>query len=155
MANPRFLYPGSNPPSRPAGFGTRLSGAALSPPIPTPAQGVADVTFHADSDSVTVFVEFDRLASGSTMAHLHGPAPQKGILLELPQFPRDVRAGRYVHTLSLRDPASYSQERLRAVGLLGARELLLAALFSGRAVVNVHSHALPDGEIAGRLRRNQ
>lgn len=142
-------------------FATTLSGAAEEPPVDSPGTGTAIVLYDGDARTLTVKVEFADLREGTTVAHIHAPtavamAGNIGVASypgTFPGFPVGVTEGTYQGTWSLAEASSYTAGFYNNNGATteSAEAALLAAMFAGKAYVNVHTSFSPPGEIRGFL----
>jgi hypothetical protein len=119
----------------PVSFTVPLTGGQQVPPVQTPGNGSANLTYDAGTRVVTWTITFSGLSSEATMAHFHGPAPvgknadvkvwisQKG-------------------TMSVASP-------LKGQATLSPEE---AQMFqAGEMYINVHTKNNPGGEIRGQV----
>lgn len=142
-------------------FAATLDGPSESPPVASPGTGTALVSYDSVSHMLTVEVTFSGLVGNTTVAHIHAPTATPGAGTAgvatfpgtFPGFPSGVTSGAYSGTWDLGLTTSYTSGFLAANGgtAAGAEAGLLAAMFGGRAYVNVHSSFAPGGEIRGFL----
>lgn len=144
----------------PAIFTGPLTGASESPPNASPGTGTATIRYHADTNMMDVWVEFEGLTMPVTMAHIHccttGPGVNAAVASPTPSFPffpSGVSSGTYQNSFDMGDPTSYSTAFLFAHGDSTAAALaaLLGAMGNGRAYFNIHTAAFPGGEIRADL----
>jgi uncharacterized protein (TIGR03118 family) len=112
-------------------FTVRLSGAAESPAVATPATGVGSLAI--EGNTVTYHISYAGLSAAATAAHVHGLAAatnSAGVL-----FPVDGASG--------------------TAGVLSGSHTATAAelqdILNGLAYVNIHTAPHPGGEIRGQL----
>lgn len=146
-------------------YETDLTGAAESPPVPSPATGFARVTFDDLARTMLVEANFSGLIGTTTVAHVHcctaipgagnvGVATFPGTF---PGFPVGVTSGSYTSALiDMDDSASYTAgfiTNFAGGSVAGAFAALLIGLDDGRGYFNIHSSFAPGGEIRGFLQR--
>ncbi len=132
-ANRPQLYVGYDPPPPPPPLGpivmtARLDGLQEVPPVPTPATGIALVSYDRPTRTLTYYVQHS--VASPTVAHIHGPAGEGTNAPPVITFASAVSPIRGDAVLS---PAE-------------ARDLE-----DGRYYINVHSVLFPAGEIRGQL----
>jgi hypothetical protein len=150
-------------------FGGTLTGPAESPPNSSPGIGTTLVSIDPVTHQLTLTVSFSGLVpttaagapSGTTAAHIHAPTPlpltgTASVATQLPSFvgfPTGVTAGSYTNTFNTLDPLFYNPAFITANGntVAGAEAALFGAIGSGRAYLNIHSNAFPQGEIRAFL----
>jgi hypothetical protein len=138
-----------------------LSGPAESPANTSPGLGMATLLIDDSAHTMHLDLAFAGLMGDTTTSHLHcctavaqtgtaAPAtPEPGFA----GFPINVRTGSYSTTLDLLDPASYNPAFVAASGgtAAAAQSALLTGLSQRTAYVNIHTSAVPAGEIRGFL----
>jgi hypothetical protein len=142
-------------------FRADLSGAAESPPNPSPGTGTALVTIDPDAHTLHVIVSFSGLVGTTLASHIHccTGAPLTGTAMvatavpTFPGFPLGVTSGTYDMTFDTLDDATYNPAFEAAHGgtAAGAEAALFAGIIAGEAYLNVHSTFRPGGEIRGFL----
>ena len=128
-------------------FEADLSGEAEVPPVETDTSGEA--TFRADRRWTRINYTIRlRDIEGVTQAHIHiGPEGANGPVATFlfgPSDPVDVRRGRLVRGTLTAD---------NLVGDFAGQPLsaLLVEMQAGNAYVNVHTTAVPSGEVRGQI----
>jgi hypothetical protein len=119
----------------PVAFTVPLTGDQQVPPVQTPGNGTANLTYDPSTRVVTWNITFSGLSSDATMAHFHGPAPagkNAGVKLWISQ------KGTMSVTSPLSGQATLSPEE--------AQEFT-----AGQMYINVHTKTNPDGEIRGQV----
>jgi hypothetical protein len=142
-------------------YTTILTGPKEAPPNTSDAIGAAAVTFDLSSHELEISTAFASLIGNSTAAHIHccTVAPgdgSAGVATETPAFtgfPLGVQTGAYSHTYDTSLAGSWNAAFLSAYGgsTSNAEAALLAGLNAGKAYLNIHSSAYPNGEIRGFL----
>lgn len=143
----------------PVVYSANLSGANENPPNASPGTGFAIVTLDADLNTLRVQVSFAGLSAPTSDAHIHCcTLPPNNVSVAvpgsgaLPGFPLGVTSGSYDSTFDLLAATTYRPAFITAnTNVAGARAALIAGIESGRAYVNVHTTAIPAGEIRGFL----
>ena len=138
-----------------------LSGANELPPNGSPGTGHSVVTVDAAAMTMRVNVTFSGLLAPTTASHIHAPTAVAGIgtagvataVPTFTGFPLGVTSGTYDHTFDMTLASSYNPAYLAANGGIPASAFaaLKAALNNGTAYLNVHTAAVPAGEIRGFL----
>jgi CHRD domain len=59
----------------PLSFTVQLAGSQEVPPVTSPGEGTADLSYDPSTRLLTWSVTYSGLSSAATMAHFHGPAP--------------------------------------------------------------------------------
>lgn len=147
-------------------FTTTLSGANESPSNASLGTGSATVTWDDVAHTMRVEVVFADLLAGNTAAHIHvinGPGdantadtvgPVATTTPTFTGFPSGTTSGSYDHVFDMTLASSYRAGFVTdAGGLSQAEAALFAALWDGRAYLNIHSTLHPGGEIRGFLAR--
>jgi hypothetical protein len=111
-------------------FKATLSGGEEVPPTDSAATGTADVTFNTDTKELSWTIEFSGLTGPPTAAHFHGPADP------------GANAGPVITIDDLESPSE---------GKATLTDEQAAALAAGKAYINIHTAAHPDGEIRGQV----
>lgn len=121
-------------------FTVSLSGAAENPANASPGSGSGTITLELnnpvdlDDNTLSYSISYSNLSANSTASHIHGPAATTAnapILLAL-----TGQLGSTSGTLAANNVA--------------ASAAVTSALLNGLAYVNVHSTAIPSGEIRGQ-----
>jgi hypothetical protein len=136
-----------------------LSGAAENPPNASPATGSVTVGYDPVAHTLSVHADFSGLLGPTAAAHIHCCTPPTGnagvatTTPTFPGFPTGVLAGIYDIILDLTLASSFSAGFLNSNGgTPGGAELALAnGLAVGEAYFNIHTSAVPGGEIRGNL----
>jgi len=138
-----------------------LSGAKESPPNSSPGTGSAVVTIDGGAMTMSVHVTFSGLMAPTTASHIHAPTAVPGtgtvgVATTLPTFtgfPLGVTSGTYDHIFDMTLASSYNPAYMAANGGTpsSAFAALQAALANGKAYLNIHTTAVPSGEIRGFL----
>ena len=147
--------------SAPVGYVADLSGPAESPPNASPGSGSAIVFLDSTLHTMSVDVSFGGLVGTTTAAHIHGATAvpgtgTAGVATTTPTFtgfPLGVTAGSYSHLFDMTLASSYNASYIGANGgtPATAEAALFAAIAAGKAYLNIHTSAFPDGEIRGFL----
>jgi hypothetical protein len=154
--------PAMAPPAAAQEFAAILDGARVAPPNRSPGRGEAVVTVAA-AGTLRVRIDFAGLAGETTAAHIHCCTAQagRGIIgiavtpVTLSGFPVGIRSGTYEQPFDLDRSSTYTLHFIANFGggtLVGAAAALIAGMRDGRAYVDIHSTAYPDGELRGFLR---
>lgn len=138
-----------------------LDGPSEAPPNASTGTGFATFTIDTTLHTMNMQVTFTGLVGTVTAAHIHGPtsvpgAGTAGVMTTTPTFagfPSGVTSGAYNNTLDLTLASSWNPSFVTANGgtTAAAEAAFLAALASGKAYLNIHSTAVPGGEIRGFL----
>jgi hypothetical protein len=142
-------------------FDAFLSGLNEIPINASPANGYTVVMYDDSVNTLQVQALFAGLVGNTTVAHIHAPtllpfAGTAGVATTTPTFagfPAGITSGSYSNTLDLTLASSYNPAFVTANGgtTAGAQAALVAAMFSGRSYLNIHSSTYPGGEIRGFL----
>ena len=115
-------------------FKVDLTGAQQVPPVETPAEGSADLTYDPATRVLTWTVAYSGLSAPATMAHFHGPAAAG-------------KNGPVAVWISVKDASVDSP--IKGQATLTPEQ---AQQFSaGEWYINVHTSAHPGGEIRGQV----
>jgi len=142
-----------------ATFVTTLSGPAENPPNASPGTGSSTVVLDTAAHTLAVSVVFSGLSSPTTASHIHCCAapPATAIVATttptFPGFPLGVTSGTYNVVLDTTQASSWNPAFITANGgtPLTAEATLAAGMAAGQAYLNVHTVAIPAGEIRGFL----
>jgi hypothetical protein len=142
-------------------YSATLSGANEAPPNGSPATGSTTVLIDDQTNVMTVNATFSGLLGTTTASHIHcctavpfaGTAGVATSLPTFPDFPLGQHSGSYTETFDLLNSGTYNPTFLTTHGgdVDSARLAFLAGLASGRAYLNIHTTAVPGGEIRGFL----
>lgn len=134
-------------------------GEALPQPSAIPSAGTGSVTviFDDTAHTLNVDVTFSGLTGTTTAAHIHcctalPNTGNSGVATEVPSFvgfPLGVRSGHYIETFDLSVAPSFNPAFITASSgtVAGAEARLGGGLGSGNAYLNIHTSAVPSGEI--------
>lgn len=133
-----------------------LSGANEVPANASPGTGsvILDIV---DGMTMTLRVDFSGLTGVTTMAHIHrAPAGVNGpVMTQTPTFlglPLGVTSGSFTQTLDLDDATTYRGQFVTGAGsVAAAKAIFLEALATGSAYFNLHTEAVPSGELRGQF----
>jgi hypothetical protein len=140
-----------------------LSGPNESPVNASPGIGNGTVTYDNVTHLLQLEVTFSGLIAtntGTTASHIHAATAvpgvgTAGVATQTPSFvgfPLGVTSGSFANTLDLTSASSYNPAYVTAQGsIANAEAALVAAMAGGQAYWNIHSGALPGGEIRGFL----
>jgi hypothetical protein len=142
-------------------YSSTLSGANEAPPNGSPATGQTTVLIDDVTNMMTVNASFLNLTLPTTASHIHcctlvpfaGTAGVATSLPTFPAFPLGVTSGSYTEIFDLLNVSTYNPVFVTNNGgsVESARLAFLAGLASGRAYLNIHTRAVPAGEIRGFL----
>jgi hypothetical protein len=149
----------------PVVFAANLSGAIEAPPNASPGSGRTVVVVDLDAHTLQVSATFRGLLGPTTAAHIHGPTDDPfpgnigqtaGVATQVPSFalfPLGVTEGSFDQILDMTLDSSYNPSFLAANGgtAASAEAALAAAIFEGRAYLNIHTEFARGGEIRGFL----
>jgi hypothetical protein len=111
-----------------------LNGAQETPPVPSPSQGVAFLTFNKTNSDLCYAISYSPLGGTELVAHFHGPAA--------PGQAADI-----LHDITP-SPSPVGSPKNGCVTLTKDQTKLLA---KGLVYINVHSSIAPGGEIRGQV----
>jgi hypothetical protein len=134
-----------------------LNGANEAPPNASPGTGFTTVTIF--NHILTVDVTFKGLLDVTTASHIHcctaipfvSTAPIATVVPNFTGFPLGVTSGTYHNTYDLSQLGSYNPAFVTGLTALQAEQRFIAGLNDGRAYLNIHTKAVPGGEIRGFL----
>ena len=118
-----------------------LNGSSEVGPTSSAGTGTATVTYDASTKMVTWQGTFAGLSGPATAAHIHGPAEvgkNAGVIVPFSQKDTPFAS-------PFSGSATLSDDKAAA---------LAAALTGGQAYVNIHTAAIPGGEIRGQLAKS-
>ena len=133
-----------------------LNGANEAPPNASPGIGQCEVDVDNVALTMRVRVVFSGLLGNVSACHIHGPTAvantgTAGVTTTTPTFagfPSGVTFGSYDNTLDMTLASSFNPSFVTAQGgITNARNAIFAALAATKAYVNVHTSAVPAGEI--------
>jgi len=140
-----------------------LSGPNESPANASLGTGSGSVNYDDVNHLLQLQVTFSGLIptnSGTTASHIHAATVNPfsgtaGVATTTPSFagfPLGVTSGSFSNTLDLTLSSSWNPAYVTAhTDIAGAESALAAAMAGGQAYWNIHSGALPGGEIRGFL----
>jgi hypothetical protein len=111
-----------------------INGAQETPPVASPSQGVAFLTFNKNSSDLCYAISYSPLGGTELVAHFHGPAAPG-------------QAAGILHDISP-SPSPLGSPKNGCVTLSKDETKLLA---KGLIYINVHSSIAPAGEIRGQV----
>ena len=141
-------------------FTAILNGSAESPPNASSGTGSVTATLDLDLLTLRLQINFSDLLYPTTAAHIHAPTSQPftgtaDVATQLPSFegfPLNVTSGTYDHLFDLTSASFYNPAFVNANGSVPfAANAFISALEDGKAYLNIHTSAFPDGEIRGFL----
>lgn len=145
----------------PVTFTAALSGAVEAPPNASPASGAVTVVFDLALHTMRVTADFTGLIGTTTAAHIHcctataqsGNAGVATTTPNFPGFPLSVTSGTYDEIFDMSLASSYNPAFINAQGgmVSAAEQWLYQGMLDGKSYFNVHTSALPGGEIRGFL----
>ena len=148
----------------PTFFFAGLNGANEAPPNASPGTGYATVLFDTSAHTMQVDVSFSGLLGTNTAAHIHCCTAVPGVgtgsvATSTPTFtgfPTGTMAGVYSHLFDMTLASSYNPTFLNNAtngGLTGtAEQTLYDGMLAGKEYLNIHTTAVPGGEIRGFLK---
>ncbi|HNH36252.1 MAG TPA: CHRD domain-containing protein [Rhodocyclaceae bacterium] len=137
-----------------------LDGPSEAPPNASLGHGTATITFDLDLVTMRVQATFAGLTGNVTASHIHCCTTFPGISTAgvatvtptFTGFPSGVKSGTYDHLFDMTLAGSYNPAFITAHGSVsGALNDLLAGLDAGKGYLNIHTNAVPSGEIRGFL----
>jgi CHRD domain/PEP-CTERM motif len=138
-----------------------LNGANESPSNGSPGTGSALVSIDTLANTMRVQVIFSGLTAGVTASHIHSATAvagtgTAGVATTTPTFtgfPSGVTSGSYDNTFDMTLASSYNPAFVTANGgtTASAEAALFAGIAAGKAYLNIHTKAIPSGEIRGFL----
>lgn len=127
----------------------------------SPGTGIAVITIDDVLNTMRVEASFADLLAPTTAAHIHccttiPESGNAGVATTTPSFPGftiGVTSGTYDNTFDMLMAASYNPSFITANGgtAASAKAALFNGLFLNEAYFNIHTSALPAGEIRGYL----
>jgi hypothetical protein len=118
----------------PLSFTIQLAGSQQVPPVTTPGEGTADLSYDPSTRVLTWTVTYSGLSSVATMAHFHGPAPAgKNADVQIWISKQDTPATSPIKGHATLTPSQAQQ------------------LMAGDWYINVHTADHPAGEIRGQV----
>jgi len=118
----------------PLSFTVQLAGSQQVPPVATPGEGTADLSYDPSTGVLTWTVTYSGLSSAATMAHFHGPAPA------------GKNAGVQIWISKECTPATSPIKGQAKLTPSQAQQLM-----AGDWYINVHTADHPAGEIRGQV----
>lgn len=116
-------------------FTAVLNGAQEVPPVPSPSQGVALLTFNKTNSALCYAISYSPLGGTETVAHFHGPAAPgqpAGVVKDITPSPSPVGSPKN-GCVTVDDKNQVKELR------------------KGLWYINVHSSIAPGGEIRGQV----
>jgi len=140
-------------------FTTNLSGANESPVNSSPGVGSSSVSLDTTTHQLQVSIVFSGMSAPTTASHIHccvSPPGTAGVATTTPTFagfPLGVTSGSFNAVLDTSQASSWNPAYITANGgtPLSAEAALAAGMAAGQAYVNIHTTAIPAGEIRGFL----
>ncbi len=142
-------------------YSVDFSGANESPANLSLGIGSGTVSYDDGSHFLTLQAVFSGLTGTTTASHIHAATAlpftgNAGVATTTPSFsgfPLGVSSGSFLSSLDLTLASSYNPSYVTAHGgtTLQAEADLAAAMAAGKAYWNIHSTAVPGGEIRGFL----
>jgi uncharacterized protein (TIGR03382 family) len=142
-------------------YDAALSGPNEAPPNASPGVGFAIVTIDTVAQTMEVNVTFSGLLGTTSASHIHCCTPTAGtgtaiVATQVPTFagfPLGVTSGSYDQTFDITLDAFYNPAFEAASGGTAAfaEATLLAGIAADDAYLNIHTSAVPGGEIRGFL----
>jgi hypothetical protein len=138
-----------------------LNGPSESPPNASPGTGFGTVFYDSTAHTLQMDVSWSGLVGTTTISHIHTPTliPFSGTAnvvitpSTLPGFPGGLTSGSYSHLIDLTQTSTYPAAYVSANGgtAAGAEAQLISEFNQGKAYWNIHTSAVPGGEIRGFL----
>jgi hypothetical protein len=146
----------------PITFSAVLSGANEIPPNASSGTGLATVALDPIAQTLQVNVTYSGLSANDTAAHIHCciPSGLPGNLMvattvpAFPGFTTGVMSGDYHSVVfDLTMPGIYNPAFVMAENnsIPQAEAALIFAITNGQSYLNIHTSAIPGGEIRGQL----
>ncbi len=118
----------------PQSFTVPLSGGQQVPPVTTPGEGTASLSYDPSTRLLSWTITYTGLSSSVTMAHFHGPAPAgKNGDVQIWISKRGEPATSPIKGQAKLDPSQAKQ------------------LMAGDWYINVHTEDHPPGEVRGQV----
>jgi len=117
----------------PVSFTVQLTGSQQVPPVTTPGEGAASLSYDPSTRLLTWTITYSGLSGAVTMAHFHGPAPA------------GKNAGVQVWITKRGEPAASPIKGEAKLDRSQAQQLM-----AGDWYINVHTADHPAGEIRGQ-----
>jgi hypothetical protein len=118
----------------PLSFTVQLAGSQQVPPVTTPGEGTADLTYDPSTRVLSWTVTYSGLSGAATMAHFHGPAPA------------GKNSGVQIWISKQGTPAT---SPIKGQAILTSSQA--QQLMAGDWYINVHTADHPAGEIRGQM----
>ena len=142
-----------------ASFTTSLSGANENPVNSSPGVGSSSVSLDTATHQLQVSAVFSGLSAPTTASHIHccvAPPGTAGVATTTPSFtgfPLGVTGGSFNAVFDTTQASTWNPAFITANGgtTAGAEAALAAGIAQGRAYLNIHTTAIPAGEIRGFL----
>jgi hypothetical protein len=142
-----------------ASFNTTLNGANENPVNSSPGVGSSTVSLDTTTHQLQVSAVFSGLSAPTTASHIHccvAPPGTAGVATTTPSFtgfPLGVTSGSFNAVFDTTQASTWNPAFITANGgtTAGAEAALAAGMAQGRAYLNIHTTAIPAGEIRGFL----
>lgn len=140
-------------------FGAILSGGAEVPSVSTPGNGEAFIVFDDTTGELAWLISFDDLLGPVGVAGA-GPTPTAHIHAVAPGTPDPSAAnGGVVILLDSTNPGTIISGEGKTSGIFAGAQILdlvgeaglIDQLFAGELYINIHTDAVPSGEIRGQI----
>jgi len=138
-----------------------LDGPSESPANASPGTGFGTVFYDSTAHTLQLDVAWTGLVGTTSISHIHTPtlipfSGTAGVVITpgtLPGFPAGVTSGTYSHLIDLTQTSTYPAGYISANGgtAAGAEAQLISEFNQGKAYWNIHTSAVPGGEIRGFL----